>query len=93
MKDDYLIICNINANQLYSQAGYSGHFVVVVEVGADDIIIHDPGLPPAPSLKVPKAIFEKAWGYPTENEKNILAIRKSVTPWKNLSLDPFFQML
>lgn len=76
LKDGYLIICNINASQLYQHPGYSGHFVVPVEIGPNHILIHDPGLPPAPSIKVPRAIFEKAWGYPTESEKNIVAIRK-----------------
>ncbi|MBI4223397.1 MAG: hypothetical protein HY609_00550 [Deltaproteobacteria bacterium] len=78
LKDEYLIICNINANCLYQRSGYSGHFVLPVEIGDQNIVIHDPGLPPAPSLKVPKTIFEKAWGYPAEEDKNLLAIRKSV---------------
>lgn len=74
-KEGYLIICNINANKLYDYAGYSGHFVLPIEIDAEQIIINDPGLPPAPGLSVDRNIFEKAWAYPTESEKNILAIR------------------
>jgi len=71
----YLVICNINAAALYGFEGYSGHFVVVFECNQKTVTIHDPGLPSQPSLKVKHAIFEKGWAYPTEREKNLLAIR------------------
>jgi hypothetical protein len=75
LKEGYLIICNINAAALYGHPGYSGHFVVVLSCGRDSLTIHDPGLPPKPSLKVDKKAFERAWAYPTEREKNLLAVR------------------
>ena len=75
LNDGYLIICNINASSLYNQPGYSGHFVVVFKCGWRTLTIHDPGLPPKPALTVKKKDFEKAWAYPTEREKNLLAIR------------------
>jgi len=75
LSDGYLIICNINASTLYNQPGYSGHFVVIFRYGWRTLTIHDPGLPPRPSLHVKKNVFEKAWAYPTEREKNLLAIR------------------
>lgn len=81
MKDGFLILCNVNASKLYQKTGYSGHFVVPIALSPDEITLHDPGLPPFPSLKVSKETFERAWGYPTEHEKNLLAIRK-------LNLDP-----
>lgn len=76
LNEDYLIICNINANCLYNQAGYSGHFVLPIAVQPQNIVLHDPGLPPSPSLIVSKTVFEKAWGYPSEENKELLAIRK-----------------
>lgn len=76
-KDDYLMICNINANCLYNHPGYSGHFVVPVTMDEESVTLHDPGLPPAPFLKVSREQFEKAWAYPTPDDKNILGIRKS----------------
>ena len=75
LSDGYLIICNINAALLVGREGYSGHFVVVYECDDKTLTIHDPGLPPRPSLKVNKKTFEKAWAYPTPREKNLLAIR------------------
>lgn len=75
MKDGYLIICNINSCKLFDREGYAGHFVVPVRLEKDHLILHDPGLPPKPSLKVERTIFEKAWGYPTESAKNLLALR------------------
>lgn len=75
LRDGYLLICNINAAVLVGNKGYSGHFVVIYECGDEIIRIHDPGLPPRPELAVPHSDFERAWAYPTENEKNLLAIR------------------
>lgn len=75
LNENYLIICNINANLLYNYPGYSGHFVLPLEIADQEITLHDPGLPPAPSTKVTLDIFEKAWGYPTEKEKNVLGIK------------------
>ncbi len=76
LNEGFLLICNINAAVLYGQEGYSGHFVVVFAYDETTVTIHDPGLPPKPSLKVKRNAFEKAWAYPTPREKNILAIRK-----------------
>lgn len=78
-KDGYLVICNINANLLFGHSGYSGHFIVPTEISEKEIILHDPGLPPAPFMRVARNIFEKAWGYPTKREKNVLGIRKKIT--------------
>lgn len=75
LEEGYVVICNINAASLYGQMGYSGHFVVVCDITKRDVFLHDPGLPPRESLRVPRQVFSKAWAYPTEREKNLLAIR------------------
>ncbi len=75
LKEGYLVICNINAAALYDRPGYSGHFIVIFDCDKKTLTIHDPGLPPKPSLKVDKKVFEKSWAYPTEREKNLLAVR------------------
>lgn len=75
LKEGFLVICNINANELFHQEGYSGHFVVLLDVTSEEIVLHDPGLPPKPSLKVSKELFEKAWSYPSQESRNLLGIR------------------
>jgi len=77
LSEGYLVICNINSAALNNQKGYSGHFVVVYKCGEKKLTMHDPGLPPRPSLEVPLELFERAWAYPSENEKNLLAVRKN----------------
>ena len=72
----YIIICNVNACSLYGQAGYSGHFVVPLFVAPTHVLLHDPGLPPKPSIRISTPFFEKGCGYPTASEKNLLAVRK-----------------
>ena len=75
LSDGYLLICNINASALNQNPGYSGHFVVLYECDDQSVTLHDPGLPPQPTLKVPHDLFLKAWAYPSANEKNLMAIR------------------
>lgn len=75
LNDHWVVTCNVNSSILYDQPGYSGHFVVILDVDDEEVTIHDPGLPPSPNLSVDRRMFEKAWGYPTASDKNLLAIR------------------
>ncbi|MFH1873624.1 MAG: hypothetical protein ABH859_00350 [Pseudomonadota bacterium] len=75
LAEGYLVLCNVNSAALHGQPGYAGHFVVIFEIDDQNLTMHDPGLPPRPGLKVSREIFEKAWAYPSENEKNLLAVR------------------
>ena len=70
----YLAICNVNSRVLNDTPGYSGHFVVVTACDSNDVVFHDPGLPPTPARRVPTLKFEQAWAYPTERAKNIVAV-------------------
>jgi hypothetical protein len=65
LEDGYLIICNVNCS----------HFVVIYRINKSFIYIHDPGLPPRPSLKIAHDKFEKWWGFPSVREKNVMAFR------------------
>lgn len=73
-KRDALTIVNLNASALHGLRGYSGHFVVICDVGESSVWLHDPGLPPNPNMKVSRRIFERAWGYPKPRDKNLMAI-------------------
>jgi hypothetical protein len=53
--DNWVVICNVNSSLLHNQSGYSGHFVIVVDVTADEVVIHDPGLPPYEGFAVMRA--------------------------------------
>jgi len=72
---DYVLICNVNSQCINNKEGYTGHFVVVK--GHDDtgLYFHDPGLPPFENRQVPFPVFEKAWAYPNDYAKNIIAAR------------------
>jgi len=70
------VIVNLNAAPLYGREGYSGHFVVICEVGRGEVRLHDPGLPPSPDLLVSEETFLKAWGYPTARDRNLMSIRR-----------------
>mgnify|MGYP001582557982 CR=1 FL=1 len=69
-----LVICNINARVFQQLAGYTGHFVVVIGGNTDGIWLHDPGLPPVKDRFTSWGEFDRAWSYPDENARNIMAI-------------------
>jgi hypothetical protein len=75
LSEGFLIIANVNSRVLRGKEGYSGHAVVVKGFNEDGFIIHEPGLPPIENMQVDLALFEKAWAYPSEEAKNILAVR------------------
>ena len=71
----YILICCINQMALNEKKGYVGHFILVTGCNENYIFIHDPGLPAYENRKVTYELFEKAWAYPDEKVKNILAFR------------------
>jgi len=75
LKEGYIIICNINSRALNLEKGYVGHFIVIKGFEENSFKIHDPGLPGIENRKIEFSIFEKAWAYPNEKAKNIMAFR------------------
>lgn len=75
LQEGYLIICGVNSAALVERTDYLAHSIVVKGFENNFLIIHDPGLPPLENLKVNFDLFEKAWAYPNEKAKNILAFR------------------
>jgi len=73
-----VVIVNINAAPLCGVEGYSGHFVALCDIGKDWVELHDPGLPPRPNLRVPREQFLAAWAYPSQRDKNLLSISRSL---------------
>ena len=75
LEEKYLMICLVNSHKLNSKEGYVGHFVVVKGIEENNLIIHDPGLPPLENRKISIHDFEQAWSVPDVNAKNVLAFR------------------
>lgn len=75
IKEDYLIMVNLNADALDGESGYSGHFVVIKGFNDKGFILNDPGLPGRENHKVSFDSFDKAWAYPNEKAKNIIAFK------------------
>lgn len=73
--DGYLAICNVNSRALNGRDGYSGHFVVVKGFDADALLLHDPGPPPRADRRVALADFDKAWAFPDDKARNLIAVR------------------
>jgi hypothetical protein len=75
IKDDYLIICNVNSRTLNKKKGFAGHFVLIKGLEDKNYVIHDPGLPPQENRKVNFELFNKAWAYPNNKAKGIMAVK------------------
>jgi hypothetical protein len=71
----YLLICNINSSTLKGVDSYNPHSVVVTGYSDERLFLHNPGLPAQENQDVSVSDFEKAWAYPDESAKNILAVR------------------
>jgi len=69
---NYLVVLLINSNVLRDKKGINGHFVVLTGLDEDNVVIHDPGLPPLKNRAVPKELFLKAWRYPKEDYDTML---------------------
>lgn len=72
----YLVAVNLNYYPLYGQNGYGGHFVLVLQVREDTVLVHDPGLPPKAGEEIPVKNFTEAWEYPDARSRNLLAFNK-----------------
>jgi len=71
----YLVQAAVNSKILKGEDGYSGHSILVIGYDDENLILHNPGLPPVENQEVPADLFEQAWAYPNEKSKNILAVR------------------
>lgn len=74
LEDGRLVFVVLNAKALNDKPGYSDHAVLVLQQDNDDYIIHDPGLPPQPNRRVPKATLWQAMGG-DENTTEVTGIK------------------
>lgn len=62
LSEGRLVFVTLDFRTLNDEAGYSDHAVLVIDEDGDDFIVHDPGLPPRPNRRVPKAKLHAARG-------------------------------
>lgn len=77
LEDGYLVTCHVNFRILNEKEGYTGHFVVIIGFDDENLYLHDPGLPPQENRKVTNDLFLKAWAYPNEAAKYLVAFKYS----------------
>lgn len=67
LKEGKLIAAEVNSRILNNLAGHSLHFVLLYDFDGENIILHDPGLPPVEARKVSLADFDRCFNYPGAN--------------------------
>ena len=72
LQEGKLIAAQINSSILNSKPGTSLHFVLLYDFDGENLHLHDPGLPPIESRKVPLQEFEKAFAYEGANGETTL---------------------
>jgi len=77
LKQGYIPTCGVNSRVINGEEGYAGHRIVVTGFDENGLFIHDPGgrLPPIEDRLVDYQTFERAWGYPDEKQKGVIAYR------------------
>lgn len=72
-----LVICGLDAHLLSDQAPGADHGVLCYEIKDENILLHDPGLPPRPSRTVPLTRFLRAWSYPCLEARWLMVLRSA----------------
>lgn len=75
IKNDYLVMCNVNGMILNNKKGYSGHFILIKAFNDSGFIVNDPGLPEFEDRFVFFELFDKAWSYPDKKARDIKAFK------------------
>jgi hypothetical protein len=75
LTDGYLVRVLVNSNKLNQKPGYFAHAVTIIGFNDNEVIFHDPGLPPIPERHLNWPDFEAAWADPNNESKELDAIR------------------
>lgn len=75
MAEGYIVTVGVNSKILKDAEGFTGHRVVVTDLIEKSIIFNNPGIPPIENQEVDLEKFDRAWGYPTEENKGLTAYR------------------
>ncbi len=67
LNEGSIVTLELNPRILNNKPGYSLHYVLVYEFDGKNIYMHDPGLPPQESRKVPVEKFKESFEYAGAN--------------------------
>lgn len=71
----YLTVAVVNSRKLNNRPGYVGHFVLLYAIDEENVTFQDPGPPHRERRTESREHFESAWADPSEQAKNLIAIR------------------
>ena len=77
LKEGVVISVEINSSILNKKPGFNLHYILVYDYDGQNIVFHDPGLPPIEGRKVTIKEFDKCFNYPGGNS--------TITVFKKLS--------
>jgi hypothetical protein len=75
LEQGYFLMCNVNSRVIHGHSGYCGHVILIYGIDENNVYAHDPGLPAVRAKQIPIDLFERAWAFPNEDAKGVLAIK------------------
>ncbi|KKQ74356.1 MAG: hypothetical protein US96_C0034G0017 [Candidatus Woesebacteria bacterium GW2011_GWB1_38_5b] len=67
LKEGFLVSVEVNSRILNNKPGFSLHYILLYDCDGENIVFHDPGLPPIKARKITLKDFEKAFNFPGSN--------------------------
>ena len=77
LSNGYYVLLTINQRTLQADPGYVAHNVFVFGYSPRGVLIHNPGPPATCGSEIAWDLMEKAWAYPDDRARNIMAFRPS----------------
>lgn len=78
INNEWYVMLLVNSKVLNNKQGCTGHRILAYGYDDSGVIVHDPGSTHAQAgRRISWDLLEKAWAYPNENAKEMLAVRSS----------------
>lgn len=75
LQDGFLVSVLVNSSALADRDGYCGHYLLIYNMNDRGVVCHDPGLPGEAQRFITHEKFDRAWAFPSQRERNMLALK------------------
>ncbi len=76
LSEGAVVICGVDLRVLAGKAPGADHGVICLGMSANEVVLHDPGLPPLPNRHVPRDRFMAAWSTPNNDARWLMSLRR-----------------
>lgn len=73
--EGFYLICTVNQRVLQADPGDVAHNILVFGFSSRGVRIHNPGPPSVSAAEIAWDLFDRAWAFPSDRARNLLAFR------------------